>query len=90
MATKNKRTFKPGETDDAYFLKLLIYLVLGMIWIKYNGYVVFPLGLVIGLIIAQKDHFTIDRKVEYAVMLMAAVVGLMGAGFFVNLPPFLG
>ncbi|QQR52043.1 hypothetical protein IPG36_05655 [bacterium] len=90
MATKNKRTFKPGETDDAYFLKLLIYLVLGMIWIKYNGYVVFPLGLVIGLIIAQKDHFAIDRKVEYAVMLMAAVVGLMGAGFFVNLPPFLG
>lgn len=88
MATKGKRSFKPSETDDAYFLKLLIYLVVGMIWVKYDGYVVFPLGLVLGLVIAQKDHFAIDRKVEYAVMLMAAIVGLMGAGFFVNIRPF--
>jgi uncharacterized ferredoxin-like protein len=56
---------------------------------KYQDIIAY-LGLVLGLLIAQKDHFAIDRKVEYAVMLMAAVVGLMGAGFFVNLPPFLG
>ena len=73
------------ETDPAYFLKILIYFVLGTIWIKYNGYVVFPVGLILGLIIAQKDHFAIDRKVEYAILLISAVIGLIGWGVYLNL-----
>ena len=70
------------ETDDVYFLKILIYFVLGTIWIKHNGAVIFPVGLVLGLIIAQKDHFAIDRKVEYAILLVSAVLGLIGWGLF--------
>ncbi|MDB5178349.1 MAG: hypothetical protein JWN01_292 [Patescibacteria group bacterium] len=70
------------ETDNVYFLKILIYFVLGTIWIKYNGFVVFPVGLILGVIIAQKDHFAIDRKVEYAVLIMSAVVGLIGWGLY--------
>ncbi len=70
------------ETDNTYFLKILIYFVLGTIWIKVNGFVVFPVGLLLGVIIAQHDHFAIDRKVEYAILIVAAVLGLTGWGVY--------
>ncbi|HUD11324.1 MAG TPA: hypothetical protein VMS08_02860 [Candidatus Saccharimonadia bacterium] len=77
-----KSSSKSKETDNIYFLKILIYFVLGTVWIKYNGYVVFPLGLIIGVLIAQKDHFAIDRKVEYAILLISAIIGLLAGGFY--------
>ncbi len=87
MTKPTKKAAKPAskETDNVYFLKILIYFVLGTIWLKYNGYLVFPIGLVLGVIIAQKDHFAIDRKVEYAVLLVSAILGLIGAGFYLNI-----
>jgi hypothetical protein len=78
-----KRTAK--ESDNAYFLKILVYFVVGTIWFKFNGYVIFPAGLILGLIMTQKDHFQIDRKVEFAVLLVAAVVGLTGWGLYLAL-----
>lgn len=81
MATKPKKT-SARETDDAYFLKLLIYFVIGVIWVKHDGYLIFPLGLVIGVIIAQKDHFAIDRKTEYLMLIIAAAFGVMGWGLW--------
>jgi hypothetical protein len=83
--SKKRPTRQLKETDDAYFLKLLIYLVLGLIWIKHNGYMIFPLGLVLGIIIAQKDHFAIDRKIEYAMLIIATLVGMLGAGLILNI-----
>lgn len=82
MKKPTKKDASVRETDDAYFLKLLIYFVLGVIWIKHNGYLVFPVGLVLGIIIAQKDHFAIDRKIEYAVLIISCVIGLMGYGLW--------
>jgi hypothetical protein len=78
-AIKKGRT---KEADSVYFLKILIYFVLGTVWIKYNGYVIFPLGLIIGVILAQKDHFAIDRKLEYAILLISAIIGLLAGGFY--------
>jgi hypothetical protein len=72
----------PAETDNVYFLKILIYFVLGTIWLKHNGYIIFPAGLILGVIIAQKDHFAIDRKVEYATLIISAVIGLIGWGVY--------
>jgi hypothetical protein len=80
MAKTTKKVAR--ESDNTYFLKILIYFILGTIWVKYNGYVVLPVGLILGLIIAQKDHFSIDRKVEYAILIISAVVGLIGWGFY--------
>jgi hypothetical protein len=82
MAKAAKKSKSAKETDNVYFLKILIYFVLGTIWIKYNGYVVFPLGLIFGVILAQKDHFAIDRKVEYAILLISAIIGLLAGGFY--------
>jgi hypothetical protein len=78
----SKKKSVAKEQDSVYFLKILVYFVLGTIWIKHNGIVVFPLGLLLGVLIAQHDHFAIDRKVEYAVLIVAAILGLMNAGIF--------
>jgi hypothetical protein len=82
---KTAKKSRPSESDNTYFLKILIYFVLGTIWIKYNGYVVLPIGLILGVVIAQKDHFAIDRKVEYAILIISAVVGLTGWGLYLAL-----
>lgn len=79
---KSRKKSVARESDDAYFLKILIYFVLGTIWLKYNGYVVFPVGMLLGIVVAQKDHFSIDRRIEYAILLVAAVIGLIGWGLY--------
>jgi hypothetical protein len=78
----SKKKSVTKEADSVYFLKILIYFVLGTIWIKYNGIVIFPLGLILGVLIAQHDHFAIDRKIEYAILIIAALLGLIGYGVF--------
>ncbi len=83
--SKTARKTSPKETDNVYFLKILIYFALGTIWVKYNGYVVLPVGLLFGLFIAQKDHFAIDRKIEYAIMLISAIIGLIGWGLYISI-----
>lgn len=70
------------ETDSVYFLKLLIYFVLGTIWIKIDGLVLIPIGLIFALIMSSKDHFAIDRKIEYAVVIISAILGLIGYGLY--------
>ncbi len=73
------------EADSVYFLKVLLYFILGTIWIRYNGTTVFPVGLVLGIIFTAHDHFRIDRKVEYAVLLVASMLAFFGPGIFINL-----
>ena len=83
MSKVAKRTIA-RETDNAYFLKILIYFILGMVWVKVNGIVVLPVGLIIGVLISRHDHFAIDRKVEYAVLIVSAILGLSGMGAFLG------
>ena len=73
------------ETDQAYLLKVVLYLVLGLVWVRYQGHNVFPLGLALGIAAAQTDHFAIDRKIEYVILLLAALIALAGFGFFLNI-----
>lgn len=76
MKTTSARKRVAKEADSVYFLKILVFFVLGSIWVKYHGVVVFPAGLVLGLALTAHDHFAIDRKVEYAVLVMSALVSL--------------
>ena len=82
--SRSKKSTKP-ETNSAYFLKILIYFILGLIWIKINGRLLIPIGLIVGLIFSTHEHFQIDRKIEYAVLLIATLVGLSGAALPINL-----
>jgi len=84
---KSKR---PAPTDGAFILKLVLYVVLGSLWLKVNsnGFsstVPIPLGLGIGLIFSSHEHFRIDRKIEYGVLVVAALIGVMAPyGLFVG------
>lgn len=82
MPQKKTKTTAKTEKDSTYFLKLIIYVILGSFWLKFasplhvgdaliNG---LPLGLLIGLIFASHDHFQIDRKIEYAILVLMTVV----------------
>lgn len=78
MANKTKK--KTGrESDGAYILKLVLYLIIGSQWLFFshtgNTTLSLPVGVVIGAIFAMHDHFQIDRKVEYALLLVAMLVG---------------
>jgi hypothetical protein len=70
------------EPDSLYFLKILMYFVLGTVWIKINGIPLIPAGALVGVLFAQHDKLMIDRRIEYAVLLIAAVFGLAGWGVF--------
>lgn len=81
MPTK-KRT--KSESNSAYFLKILLYFILGTIWVKIAGRPLVPLGLILGLLFSAHEHFQIDRKIEYAVLLVATLLGLSGLGLFIG------
>jgi hypothetical protein len=82
MAKTRSKKSSPSETSSAYFLKILLYFILGLIWIKINGRPLIPIGLIVGLLFSTHEHFQIDRKIEYAVLLIATLIGLSGLGIF--------
>lgn len=85
------RAAKLTERDSTYVLKLVLYIIVGAQWawfahINSASSVPVPLGFIIGVIFAAHDHFRIDRKVEYAVLLVAALAGYVSQiGVFVTL-----
>lgn len=68
------------EPDSAYFLKIVLYLIVGSQWLRIEHLpdwsLPLPLGLLIGLFYAAHDHFAIDRKIEFALLLVSAFVAL--------------
>jgi len=66
------------ETDSIYFLKLTVFLILGSQWVYVehlpNWQVPIPVGLILGLVFATHEHFQVDRKVEYAVLIVATFI----------------
>jgi hypothetical protein len=75
---------KAPEADSVYFLKLLLFFILGTIWLRIDGRPLVPIGLILGLLFAHHDHFQIDRKVEYAMLLVAGLLAFVGLGIFIN------
>lgn len=77
--TKRKAKRQPAESDSTYFLKLVLYFMLGTFWVRllHVGigpfeHLSLPAGLLLGLAFASHEHFQIDRKIEFAVLLAAA------------------
>ncbi len=80
-----KKSKKDNEKDSVYFLKLVLFFVLGTLWIQLgdsNGLAI-PVGLVFGALLASHEHFAVDRKVEYAVLLIATVLSYIAPIGFV-------
>lgn len=65
--------------DGVFFLKLMLYVLVGSLWLK-TSYgsgvrVDIPVGLIVGLAFAAHEHFQIDRKIEFAVLIVAMLIG---------------
>lgn len=79
---KQKQKLLPEETDSAFLLKIVMYIILASVWVKFQepidlgfvGISGIPIGLFVGLIIARQDRFQIDRKIEYVVLIVMTVV----------------
>jgi len=94
MATKTKRSIKKksvptANTDGPYLLKLVLYTIVGTQWLWFEtstGSAPVPIGLLIGLVFAMHEHFQVDRKIEYAVLLAAMLAGFVAkVGVFVSI-----
>lgn len=89
VAYKQKHKTRSQESDSVYFLKLVVYFVIGAMWIKVsNGHSVeigLPLGFIVGIVLASHDHIKLDRKIGFAVLLVAMVMGFwVPFGIYVN------
>jgi hypothetical protein len=79
--TKSKTLARqPRELDGVYILKIVLYLVIGAQWVRLTDpaltkQVPLPFGLVVGGLFAMHDHFQIDRKIEFAILLIACFIG---------------
>jgi uncharacterized membrane protein len=79
---KKKKQTKQTEADSAYFLKIVLYIVLGTFWLKFSSPVSvgpvmlsgLPIGLVLGVLFASHDHFQVDRKIEYALLIIVTIL----------------
>lgn len=89
MAKTKKKKNESQELDGVFLLKLALYVILGSMWVKMSHgssvNVALPVGLAVGLLFASHEHFRIDRKIEYAVLLVAMLVGyFVPYGLYVN------
>lgn len=66
------------EPDVEYVLKLVLYLAAGSIWTRLvfgDTVIPLPLGFVVGLWFTRREKLQIDRKIEYAILLMSMFLG---------------
>lgn len=90
MGKRKQKTKTGQELDSVFIFKLVLYVILGSIWIKITKddsvQIPIPAGLIIGLIFTAHEHFVIDRKIEYAVLLVAMLIGFWAPfGLYLNI-----
>lgn len=89
--TKNKASKQTTELDGVYLLKLVLYLIIGAQWLRFvnpagTTQIPIPIGLIIGILFATHEHFQLDRKIEFAVLLVAMFVGFWSQiGLYITL-----
>lgn len=71
------------ESDSKYFLKLVLYVLLGTLWIKFKSVLLLggvpitgvPVGLIFGLLLVSKaEKLQSDRKIWYAILVIVTIV----------------
>ncbi len=85
MSSKPKTKTKPAQKpilDGVFVLKIVLYVILGSLWLKIGSggsglQIPLPIGLGVGLIFASHEHFSTDRKIDYAVLVVAALFGYL-------------
>jgi len=71
------------ESDGAYLLKLVLTVLLGMFWLRFNPTIswgslqvsALPIGCIVGLLFVSRfERFQSDRKIWYAVLVIVTIV----------------
>lgn len=86
----NRKKPQATEADSRYILKLALYLIVGSLWLKITpangGQIPIPVGFMIGALFAMRDSFQLDRKIEYALLLVAMFIGFwLPIGIFITI-----
>lgn len=84
---------KVFEADSTYFLKLIICVLLGTLWLKFSSAITvggvyvgaIPAGLIVGLVLINRfEKIQADRKIWYAVLIVMSVICyFVPAGFII-------
>lgn len=78
---KVKRNPASAQADGVYLLKLVLYAILGTQWLWFTTQagtrIPLPVGFILGVAFALHDHFQIDRKVEYGILIAATLIGYL-------------
>ncbi len=89
--TKRKKALNRRESDPAFVLKIVMYLIIGTQWVRlvspdYIQQIPIPVGFIVGILFAMHDHFRIDRKIEYAVLTVAMLLGFwLQSGIYITI-----
>lgn len=71
------------ESDSTYLLKLVAFVLLGTLWLKFQVPVTWlgvpfsgiPAGLLIGLLLVNKfEKYQVDRKIWYAILIVVTII----------------
>lgn len=87
--SKNVMYAYADNTDGVFALKLALFVVLGSIWAKVtigDSQLPIPIGLIVGMALTAHERLKIDRKIDYAVLLVAALIGFWAPfGLYISL-----
>ena len=71
------------ESDSTYLLKLVCFVLLGTLWLRFSTPVLWqgvpitgvPAGLLIGLLLARRfEKYQVDRKIWYAILIVVTII----------------
>lgn len=74
---------KVYESDSTYFLKLVVFVLLGTFWLKFAQPIVWlgiplggiPIGMLIGVLMVRRfERYQNDRKIWYAILLVVTII----------------
>ncbi|HET8884416.1 MAG TPA: hypothetical protein VFM68_03015 [Candidatus Saccharimonadales bacterium] len=74
---------KVFESDSTYLLKLVAFVLLGTLWLRFAEPVFWlgvpltgiPIGLFIGLLLVRQfEKYQLDRKIWYAILIVVTII----------------
>ncbi|HET6747206.1 MAG TPA: hypothetical protein VFH06_03815 [Candidatus Saccharimonadales bacterium] len=82
-ATSASRADRVFETDGTYFLKLIAFVLLGTLWLKFQQPLEWlgmpihgiPVGMLAGLLLVRQfEKMQSDRKIWYAILVVVTII----------------
>lgn len=80
MVKQKQKNRKFYESDLAFLIKSALYLILGTVWIAWGGHRWLPIGVIVGFGLTKIEVLRINRKIEYALLVVGALFGLYSLG----------